>query len=186
MMRKKLSSVRQSNLAFKNMTDDQIRQYADQMELGRLMICYQSTNLLCYTMLCYLHWLYVAGYDEGDRDRAHVPSDYDDGEINNNNDDDDWLIDWLIYSVSSSQLILLRSQPSSHHLASSSLVLTAAPSPHHHHHHPQSHWSIIRRRISKAKWDGEVSLLLQWLEALEWVSVVIVDLKHRTTDDVAT
>ncbi len=34
MMRKKLSSVRQSNLAFKNMTDDQIRQYADQMELG--------------------------------------------------------------------------------------------------------------------------------------------------------
>ena len=53
MMRNKLSSVRQSNPAFKNMTDDQMRQYADQMELGRLMICYQSTNLLCYAILCY-------------------------------------------------------------------------------------------------------------------------------------
>ena len=53
MMRNNLSLVRQSNPAFKNMTDDQIRQYADQMEqVGRLMIlCYQSTTLLCYTIL---------------------------------------------------------------------------------------------------------------------------------------
>ena len=34
MMRKKLSLVRQSNPAFKNMADDQMRQYADQMKLG--------------------------------------------------------------------------------------------------------------------------------------------------------
>ena len=34
MMRKKLSLVRQSNPAFKNMADDQMRQYADQIELG--------------------------------------------------------------------------------------------------------------------------------------------------------
>ena len=187
-MRKKLSLVRQSNPAFKkNMVDDQIRQYADQMELGRLMICYQSTNLLCYTMLCYIHWLYTAGswwprYDEGDRDRAHVPSDYDDGEINNNNDDDDdWLIDLFCIIISVDPLEIAAIQSSSSFEFSSS-----------HSSSTPSSWSlssvITLVHYSKKNIEGQV----RWRSIPSpvtwsaWVSVVIVDLKRRTTDDVAT
>jgi len=44
MMRNNPSLVRQSNPAFKNMTDEQIRQYADQMEQVGVLYMYTTTT----------------------------------------------------------------------------------------------------------------------------------------------